>query len=105
MRSKFRLVLDVVLDTDMATNVIQAAQRHYEAEGSVNTVGENGAARTIAADEFIDEIEDACDGRTVGYLRRVRTRDFAIENSSWPGPGPTEWETTGPAGDGGASGR
>src|SRR5688572_5541829 len=59
MRSKFRLVLDVVLDTDMATNVIQAARRHYEAEGSANTVGENGAARTLAADEFIDEIEDA----------------------------------------------
>ena len=59
MRSKFRLVLDVVLDADMATNVIQAARRHYEAEGSVNTVGENGAARTLAADEFIDEIEDA----------------------------------------------
>jgi len=59
MRSKFRLELDVVLDTDMATNVIESARRHYEAEGPVNTVGENGAARTLAPDEFIDEMEDA----------------------------------------------
>jgi len=59
MRSKFRLVLDVVLDTDMVSNVIQTARQHYEAEGSVNTVGENGTTRTLAADEFIDEIEDA----------------------------------------------
>jgi hypothetical protein len=59
MRSKFRLVLDVVLDTDIAPNVIQTARQHYQAEGSVNTVTENGTTRTLAADEFIDEIEDA----------------------------------------------
>src|SRR5262245_38718943 len=59
MRSKFRLVLDVVLDTDMAANVIQAVRQHYEAEGSVDTVNENGAARTLSSDEFIGEIEDA----------------------------------------------
>ena len=59
MRSKFRLELDLVLDTDMATNVIQTARRHYEAEGAVETVDENGAARTLSSDEFIDEIEDA----------------------------------------------
>ena len=59
MRSKFRLVLDVVLDTDMAANVIQAARQHYEAEGAAETVDENGAALTLSSDEFIDEIEDA----------------------------------------------
>lgn len=59
MRTKFRLVLDLVLDTDMAANVIQAARQHYEAEGSVDTVDENGAARTLSPDEFINEIEDA----------------------------------------------
>jgi hypothetical protein len=59
MRSKFRLVLEVVLDTDMIAKVIQIARQQYEAEGSVNTVGENGAARTLSADEFIDGIEDA----------------------------------------------
>jgi hypothetical protein len=59
MRSKFRLVLDVVLDTDMAVNVIQAARKHYESEGAAETGDENGAARTLSSDEFIDEIEDA----------------------------------------------
>ena len=59
MRSKFRLVLDVVLDTDMAANVIEAARQHYGAEGAVATVDENGAPRTLSAEEFIDEIEDA----------------------------------------------
>ncbi len=59
MRSKFRLELDLVLDTDMAPSVIQTARQHYAAEGAVDTVDENGAARTLSADEFIDEIEDA----------------------------------------------
>src|SRR5260370_36927722 len=59
MRSKFRLVLDVVLDTDMAANVIQTVRQHYEAEACVDTVGANGAARTLSADEFINDIEDA----------------------------------------------
>lgn len=43
----------------MAANVIQTARQHYEAEGSADTVDENGAARTLSADEFIEEIEDA----------------------------------------------
>jgi hypothetical protein len=59
MRSKFRLVLDVAFDKGMVANVIQTARQHYEAEGAVDTVDENGAARTLSADEFIDEIEDA----------------------------------------------
>ena len=59
MRSKFRLVLDVFLDTDMAANVIRTARQLYEADGSVDTGGDNGAARTLSADEFIDKIEDA----------------------------------------------
>ena len=59
MRSKFRLVLDVVLDTDTAANVIRTARQIYEADGSVDAGGENGTARTLPAEEFIDEIEDA----------------------------------------------
>jgi hypothetical protein len=59
MRSKYRLELDVVLDTEVAPSVIEAARQHYAAEGAVATVDENGAARTLSAEEFIDEIEDA----------------------------------------------
>jgi hypothetical protein len=59
MRSKFRLELDVVLDTDVAPSVIETARRYYAAEGAVATVDENGAERTLSAEEFIGEIEDA----------------------------------------------
>jgi hypothetical protein len=46
MRSKFRLELDVVLDSDMVPSVIQAARQHYSIEGGVEAVDENGTART-----------------------------------------------------------
>jgi hypothetical protein len=59
MRSKFRLELDVVLDSDMVPSVIRSARQLYSAEAGVGAVDENGAARTLSADEFIDEIKDA----------------------------------------------
>jgi hypothetical protein len=59
MRSKFRLELDVVLDTDVAPNVIETARQYYAAEGAVATVDENGADRVRSAEEFIGKIEDA----------------------------------------------
>jgi len=37
MRSKFRLELDVVLDSDAAPNVIETARRYYAAAGAVAT--------------------------------------------------------------------
>jgi hypothetical protein len=42
MRSKFRLELDVVLNTDMAPLVIQTARQHCAAEGAADTVDEVG---------------------------------------------------------------
>jgi hypothetical protein len=59
MRAKFRLELDVVLDSDKTSDVIEAARRCYAAHGAVATVEENGADRLLAAEEFINEIEDA----------------------------------------------
>lgn len=59
MHSKFRLVLDIVLEADMAPIVIQAARRHYDPEGVENTVGDNGAVRSPTVGESIDELEDA----------------------------------------------
>jgi len=59
MRSKFRLELDIVLDTDAVPNVIEVARRQYEAEGAVATVDEHQGSRALSADEFIGEIEDA----------------------------------------------
>jgi hypothetical protein len=59
MRSKFKLELDVVLDTDLAANVIEAARQCYAGDGTAPTVNQQGAARTISAEELIDGIEDA----------------------------------------------
>jgi hypothetical protein len=56
---KFRLELDVVIDTDAAPSVIEAARQHYAAEGAVATVDQHGADRTLLAEEFIGEIEAA----------------------------------------------
>src|SRR3954468_19919826 len=59
MLSRFRLELDVVLDSDTVPSVIQTARHLYSVEAGVDAVDENGAARALSADEFIDEIEDA----------------------------------------------
>lgn len=59
MRSKFRLELDVVIDTAAEPNVIETARRHCAAEGAMATVDKNGAERTLSVEEFIGEIEDA----------------------------------------------
>jgi len=59
MRAKFRLELDVVLDTEMAPSVIERTRQPYSAEGVVDTVDEDGTVRTLSVDEFINEIEDA----------------------------------------------
>jgi hypothetical protein len=59
MRSKFRLELDIVLDTDALPGVIEAARRQYEIEGAVAIVDEPEGVRALSAEEFIDEIEDA----------------------------------------------
>lgn len=74
MRSKFRLELDVVLDTDMAPSVIQTARQYYSVEGGVDTVDENGSCRTLSADEFIDEIEDA--------LMELAQRNLLLTNAN-----------------------
>ena len=58
MRSKFKLEIDVVLDTDAAPSVIEVARLCY-AGARATTVDKQGATRTIPAEEFIDGIEDA----------------------------------------------
>jgi hypothetical protein len=57
MRSKFRLELEVVVDTDAAMSVMEAARQHHSADRAVAAVDQNGVA--LSAEEFIEEIEDA----------------------------------------------
>lgn len=58
MRSRFRLELDVVFDTDAVPDVIEAARRQCS-KGAVSTVEEPEGFRFLSAEDFIREIEDA----------------------------------------------
>ncbi|MCL4797754.1 MAG: hypothetical protein KJZ84_24530 [Bryobacteraceae bacterium] len=58
MRSRFRLELDVVLDTGAVPDVIEAARRQYS-NGVASTVEEPEGFRALSAEDFIREIEDA----------------------------------------------
>ncbi len=57
MRSRFRLQLDVVLDTDMAPLVVAAARQHCARDTFTAEVPHDG--RPPSAEEFIEDIEDA----------------------------------------------
>jgi hypothetical protein len=59
MRSKFRLEMDVVVDTDFAADLIEAARRSYAGEGHASCVRKDGAAGPIPAEQPIEGIEDA----------------------------------------------
>ena len=59
MRSKFRLEMDVVVDTDFAAALIEAARRPYAGEGHPSFVSMDAAAGPIPAEQPIEGIEDA----------------------------------------------
>lgn len=59
MLSRFRVELDVVFDTANMPMVIEKARQHYAAEGTVETMDQNGTFRDMPVAEFIGEIEDA----------------------------------------------
>jgi hypothetical protein len=59
MLSRFRLELDVAIDTDSVPTVIATARQCYAAERGADTVERDGSVRPIPADEFIDVIEQA----------------------------------------------
>jgi hypothetical protein len=59
MRSKFRLEMDVVVDTDFAADLIETARRSYAAGGPASCVGKDGAHGPIPTEQPIEGIEDA----------------------------------------------
>jgi hypothetical protein len=59
MHSRFRIELDVVLDTDSTATVIEFARRNYVLEGGETDVGTPTGEGTIPAPEFIAGIEHA----------------------------------------------
>lgn len=57
--SRFRLEIDVVLDTVATSSAIEAARRYYGNEGLLTATDEHGTPRPLQGEQFIPEIEDA----------------------------------------------
>jgi hypothetical protein len=59
MVSRFRIELEVGVDSDAHQTVIATARQVYAADGEAMTVDENRVARHISPDEFVGAIEQA----------------------------------------------
>src|SRR5688572_1027745 len=104
MRSKFRLQLEVVLDTNVARDVIETARQCYAEDGTASTVNEQGDAQTIPAEVFIDGIEKALmellERNPLLAKANVEVEGVACRSASaLPETGPFEWEDGEPYGE------
>ena len=56
---KFRLEMDVIIDQDSETAVIELARQHYRREGEVTAPGRHGRRNWVKAEKFIDGLDQA----------------------------------------------
>ena len=56
MLLKFRLEMDVIIDQNSETAVIELARQHYRREGEVTAPGRHGRPNRVKAEKFIDGI-------------------------------------------------
>ena len=54
MLLKFRLDMDVIIDQNSKTAVIESARQHYRREGEVIAPGRDGRLNRVKAEKFID---------------------------------------------------
>jgi hypothetical protein len=59
MLLKFRLEINVVMDKESETTVIELARRHYTREGGVTVPERSGNPKAVPEEEFIEGIDDA----------------------------------------------
>jgi hypothetical protein len=59
MLLKYRLEMDVIVDHDSDTGVIELARQHYQREGGVTTPDPHGKQRRVPAKKFIEGIDEA----------------------------------------------
>jgi hypothetical protein len=59
MLLKFRLEMDVIIDQDSETAVIELARQHHQREGGVTAPDRHGKQRRVPAEKFIDGIDQA----------------------------------------------
>jgi hypothetical protein len=59
MLLKFRLEMDVMIDQDAETALIELARQHYESEGGVTVPGRRGRPTRVPAEKFIEGTDQA----------------------------------------------
>ncbi len=59
MLLKFRLEMDVIIDQDSETAVIELARQHYRREGGVTAPGRHGRPTRVPAEKFIEGLDQA----------------------------------------------
>jgi hypothetical protein len=59
MLLKYRLEMDVIIDLDSETSVIELARQHYQREGGVTAPDRHGKQRGGRAEKFIEGIDQA----------------------------------------------
>jgi len=59
MLLKFRLEMDVIIDQDSETAVIELARQHYRREGGVTSRGRHGRPTRVPAEKFIEGLDQA----------------------------------------------
>src|SRR5258708_26573908 len=59
MLPKFRLEMDVIIDQDSETAVIELARQHYMRNGGVTALGRHGSPTRVPAEKFIEGTDQA----------------------------------------------
>ena len=59
MLLKFRLEMDVIIDQDSETAVIELARQHHQREGGVTAPDRHGKQRQVPAEQFVEGIDQA----------------------------------------------
>jgi len=79
MSAKYRIEIELLLNEGAASKAIELARDVYLRRGGASTV-ENGIAREVSQDEFIDSTEQALLELVEGNLLRLTGIEIGHEN-------------------------
>jgi hypothetical protein len=81
MLLKFRLEMDVMIDQDPETAVIELARRHYKSEGGITVPGRRGKPTRVSAERFIEGTDQAL-LELLGHHSLLREAGIEVERLS-----------------------
>src|SRR5258708_38645224 len=82
MLLKCRLEMDVIIDQDSETAVIELARQHHQREGGVTAPDRHGKQRQVPAEQFVEGIDQAL-LELLGQHRLLLEAGIEIERLSW----------------------